>query len=295
MAQKKINSAGLSVDEKRALIDPKHSRLSLRKQCDLISLSRSSFYKQSKCVMSQENLDIMKRIDEIYTDFPYYGSRKIRVLLNEEGYKINRKRVQRLMRFMGLEAIGPKPNTSSRHPENKIYPYLLRNVRIDRVNQVWSTDITYLSTGKGFCYLTAVIDWHSRAVLSWRVSNSMDADFCVEALKEAIDNFGCPEIFNTDQGSQFTSNDFIKVLKDNKVKISMDGKGRALDNIFVERLWRAVKYEEIYPKQHETIREIRLGLQNYFKHYNEERPHQSLEYKRPMAVYRDGIKYALAA
>lgn len=295
MAQKKISTAGLSLNEKRALIEKDHEVLSLRRQCELISLSRSSFYLPPKTNVSQENLDIMKRIDEIYTDFPYYGSRKIRFLLNEEGFRINRKRVQRLMRLMGLEAIGPKPNTSKRHPENKIYPYLLRNVRIERVNQVWSSDITYLRTAKGFCYLVAVIDWHSRAVLSWRVSNSMDADFCVDALKEAIENFGRPEVFNTDQGSQFTSDDFTKVLKDNQIKISMDGKGRALDNVFVERLWRAVKYEEIYPKQHETIREIRVGLQRYFQHYNESRPHQSLGYRRPMSVYREELQFSKAA
>lgn len=280
------------------MIERRHPLLSIRNQCELIDLNRSTLYLQATYPqkVSPENVEIMKRIDEIYTEHPCYGSRKIRVLLNEEGYKTNRKRVQRLMRLMGLESIAPKPNTSRKHPENKVYPYLLRNVKISRVNQVWSTDITYIRTGKGFCYLVAVIDWHSRAVLSWRLSNSMDTDFCVEALKEAIDEFGIPEIFNTDQGSQFTSKEFTGVLLEKNIKISMDGKGRCLDNIFVERLWRSVKYEEIYPKQHETIGEIRVGLNKYFEHYNNSRPHQALGYKRPMAVYIEGIEeLALAA
>lgn len=223
-------------------------------------------------------------------------SRKIRVVLKEMGVEINRKRVQRLMNVMGIESIAPKPNTSKRAPQHKVYPYLLRGLDIDHPNHVWATDITYIRTAKGFCYLVAVVDWYSRAVLSWRVSNTMDTDFCAEALQEAIDKYGCPEIFNTDQGSQFTSEKFTGILKTNGIEISMDGKGRALDNIIVERLWRTVKYEDIYPKGYETIREVKEGLTAFFLKYNNRRPHQTHDYKCPMEVYlKYESKMALAA
>jgi len=278
------------------MIDGVGSALSIRRQCELISLHRSSYYRQSDIKgESTATIEIMRRIDELYTAYPYYGSRKISFLLSEEGVVACRKKVQRLMRLMGLESIAPKPNTSKKAKGHKIYPYLLRNMKINRVNQVWSTDITYIRTGKGFCYLVAVIDWHSRAVLSWRLSNTMSSEFCVEALNEALVKFGNPEIFNTDQGSQFTSEKFTSELISRNVKISMDGKGRALDNIFVERLWRSVKYEEIYPKNHETIKEIKDGLAVYFDHYNNDRPHQALNYQRPMRVYLGEADLAKAA
>lgn len=278
------------------MIDHDNPKISVRRQCQMIELNRSTLYAPPNPAQEDSrNLDLMKNIDEIYTAHPYYGSRKIRVGLKEKGYQVNRKRVQRLMRLMGIESIAPKPNTSRKHPSHKVYPYLLRGLKVQRINQVWSTDITYVRTGKGFCYLVAVIDWYSRAVLSWRLSNTMDTSFCREALRDALDNYGCPEIFNTDQGSQFTSEEFTEELLSRGIKISMDGKGRALDNIFVERLWRTVKYEEIYPKQHDTIREIRDGLASYFLFYNSERPHQALGYRRPMGVYRDQLREAKAA
>jgi putative transposase len=278
------------------MIDHDNSRISVRRQCEMIGLNRSTLYLCPDPVQeSSDNMGLMKNIDEIYTAHPHYGSRKIRVVLNEKGYQVNRKRIQRLMRLMDIESIAPKPNTSRKHPGHKVYPYLLRGLKIQKANQVWSTDITYVRTGKGFCYLVAVIDWYSRAVLSWRLSNTMDTSFCREALREALDTYGCPEIFNTDQGSQFTSDEFTSELLNRGIKISMDGKGRALDNVFVERLWRTVKYEEIYPKQHESIREIGEGLTSYFSYYNGERPHQALGYRRPMEVYRGQLREAKAA
>lgn len=290
MAQKKVATAGLNVSEKRSMIDPRSGQLSIRRQCELVELSRSTYNLGVSLIEeSPENQKVLRAIDEIYTAWPFYGSRKIVVILKERGHEVNRKRVQRLMRKMGIQSIAPKPNTSRRNTQHKIYPYLLRNVKISRVNQVWSTDLTYIRTGKGFCYLIAIIDWHSRAVLSWRLSNTMDTGFCVEALKEAIEKYGCPEIFNTDQGSQFTSEQFTGVLLSNGIKISMDGKGRCLDNIFVERLWRSVKYEEIYPKQHETIAETKAGLERYFEFYNRSRPHQALSNRRPMEVYEEEV------
>lgn len=296
MAQKKVSTAGLGLTEKRAMVEPDDTKISVRRQCQLIGLNRSTLYSNPQPTQeSPENVEVMRLIDEIYTAHPYYGSRKIRCLLVEKGNKVNRKRVQRLMRRMGIESIAPKPNTSLKNSNHTVYPYLLRGLKVDRVNQVWSTDITYIRTGKGFCYLVAIIDWHSRAVLSWKLSNTMDTGFCLEALKDAIEAYGCPEIFNTDQGSQFTSNSFTGELLNRGIKISMDGKGRALDNIFVERLWRTVKYEEIYPKQYDSIRDIRHGLDSYFSFYNEERPHQALGYKRPMDVHLSQKREAKAA
>lgn len=227
----------------------------------------------------------MRLIDEIYTRCPFYGSRRIAAqLTRDRGDPWNRKRIQRLMRIMGIRGVAPGPDTSQPHPENKVYPYLLRGLLIDKVNQVWSTDITYIPMTKGFMYLVAVIDWHSRYVLSWELSNTMDTAFCIDALEKALD-MSTPAIFNTDQGAQFTSLSFTKVLLDKKIKISMDGRGRALDNIFVERLWRTVKYENIYMNEYQTVPELRSGLKRYFEFYNQERLHQSLGYKTPSEVH----------
>jgi len=225
-------------------------------------------------------------IDQEYTRHPFYGSRRMVILLGEMGHNVNRKRVQRLMRAMGLAGMAPGPNTSGAHSEHKVYPYLLRGVPVVRPNQVWSTDITYIRLAHGFAYLVAIIDWYSRCVLSWRISNSMEAVFCVDCLQEALRTHGTPEIFNSDQGSQFTSDAFTCVLKREGVVISMDGRGRAFDNIFVERLWRNVKHEDVYLKGYATMGELMVGLRKYFAFYNGERPHQSLGYKTPVAVYR---------
>ena len=227
----------------------------------------------------------MRLIDEIYTRCPFYGSRRITAQLNRDhNAQWNRKRIQRLMRIMGIRGVAPGPDTSKPHPENKIYPYLLRGMEINQVNQVWSTDITYIPMSKGFMYLVAVIDWHSRYVLSWRLSNTLDTGFCVDALEQALSK-GTPIIFNTDQGAQFTSLVFTQVLLDKTIKISMDGRGRALDNIFVERLWRTVKYENIYMNDYPTVEKLRNGLKHYFKFYNQKRLHQSLDYQTPAEVH----------
>jgi len=257
---------------------------SISRQCELLGIGRASYYRQPKG-LSDDDLDVMNRIDELYTKYPYYGSRKMRDQLNREGRKINRKRIQRLMRLMGLASVAPTPNTSKPHPEHKIYPYLLRNVPIVRPNQVWSMDITYIRLTGGFVYLAAVIDWFSRRVLAWEVSNTMDDSFCVNAMHSAIQKYGKPEISNTDQGSQFTGKDFIKLLKDNQITISMDGKGRALDNVFVERLWRSVKYEDVYLKDYDSMGTLVEGLKEYFEHYNYGRPHQGLNGATPVEVY----------
>ena len=233
---------------------------------------------------SEENLHYMELIDKQYTKKPFYGSRRMRDHLLLLGYRLNRKRVRRLMRKMGLQAIYPKPRLSKKDKAHKIYPYLLRDVKITHVNQVWSADITYIPMPHGFMYLVAIIDWHSRYVLSWRLSNTLDVEFCLEALNDAL-GYGKPEIFNTDQGSQFTSLAFTGRLSDEKIKISMDGRGRALDNIFVERLWRSVKYEDIYLKIYQTVSELSLGLGEYFKFYNDDRPHQGLKGYTPAMLH----------
>ena len=227
----------------------------------------------------------MRLIDEQYLKTPTWGSRSMRNHLRRLGYKINRKHVQRLMRLMGLEAIYPRPKTSRPHPEHKVYPYLLRNLNIERPNQVWCTDITYIPMSRGFMYLVAIMDWHSRKVLSWRLSNTMETDFCVEALEEAIRRYGTPEIFNTDQGSQFTSEDFTGVLKDHGIAISMDGRGRAQDNIFIERLWWTLKYNYIYLRSFNNGADLRKGLRGWFSFYNRERFHQTLDNLTPDEVY----------
>jgi putative transposase len=235
---------------------------------------------------SPDDLRLMRLIDEQYLAAPFYGSRRMAAWLNRRGEAVNRKRVQRLMRIMGLEAIHPGPRTTNRNPDHKIYPYLLRDVPIDRRDQVWSTDVTYLPLEDGYMFLAAVIDWRSRFVLSWRLSNTLDGRFCLEALDAALEG-GRPEIFNTDQGCQFTARAFTERLEEAGVAISMDGRGRALDNVFVERLWRSLKYEEVYLKAYRNVKEMEAGLEGWFAFYNHERPHQSLDYRTPAEVYRD--------
>jgi len=254
-------------------------------QCQLAGIARSTVY-ANKAEVDEVELMLLRLLDEEYTRHPFYGSRKMTVWLCVQGHAVNRKRVQRLMRILGLIAMAPGPNTSKKHPEHTVYPYLLRGLRVVRPNQVWSTDITYIRLAHGFVYLVAIIDWYSRKVLSWRVSNTMDVGFCVDCLTAALKQYGTPDIFNTDQGSQFTSDKWIAVLQEYSIKISMDGRGRALDNIFVERLWRSVKYEEIYPKNYVYIPELLLGLTEYFAFYNGERYHQALGYKTPDQVYQ---------
>lgn len=261
--------------------------MSLHRQCKLIGVNRSSFY-VPKAVreVSAEDATLLTMIDAEYTQHPFYGSRKMMMYLRAQGHCINRKRVRRLMRTIGLAGMAPGPNTSLPHPQHKVYPYLLRGVEVTRPDQVWSTDITYIRLARGFVYLVAVIDWYSRRVLAWRLSNTMDAGFCVDCLEQALQTYGAPEIFNTDQGSQFTSDAFTDVLKAHGVTISMDGRGRALDNIFVERLWRSVKHEDVYLKSYANIPELLMGLTAYFAFYNTERQHQSLGYRTPDDVYQ---------
>jgi len=265
------------------MVRPEDS-LSIRRQCEVLGVGRSGVYYKIQ-VPDAEELGLMKRIDELHLRYPFYGSRKLRHLLRAEGYRVNRKRVQRLMRLMGLVALVPKPDTSKPHPEHPVYPYLLRDLDIVRVNQVWCADITYIPMEQGFCYLVAIMDWYSRRVLSWGLSNTLDSSFCVEALHEALRRFGQPEIFNTDQGSQFTAKAFTDVLKDRGIDISMDGRGRCIDNVFVERLWRSLKYEEVYLHAYDDMMEARSGIGRYFGFYNDERPHQGLGYQTPAAFY----------
>ncbi len=275
----------MSINQKKGLVDSGGESLSIRRQCELLGLNRSNLYYEPRPV-PQEQLVLMRRIDEIFMEYPFYGSRRITVSLKNEGWLIGRERVRRLMGQMGMIAIYPKPNLSRKHPEHKIYPYLLSGVEIEGPIQVWSADITYIGIRRGFFYLVAIIDWFSRYVLSWRLSNSLEAAFCIEALEEALEK-GRPVIFNTDQGSQFTSNDFTGFLLDKGIKVSMDGRGRVFDNIFVERLWRSVKYEEVYLKDYQTGWEAKEGLKSYFDFYNHKRPHQSLGYKTPHEVHNN--------
>ena len=260
------------------------------RQCVLAGVSRATVYAQQKPRLVDEGTLLFSRmIDEEYTRHPFYGSRKMVIFLKTAGHTVNRKRVQGLMRKMGLAGMAPGPNTSRPHAEHQVYPYLLRGVLITRPDQVWSTDITYIRLARGFAYLVAVIDWYSRRVLSWRISNSMEAEFCVDCLEEALRRHGKPEIFNSDQGSQFTSDAFIGVLKREGIAISMDGRGRVFENIFVERLWRNVKHEDVYLKGYATMIELTVGLSEYFTFYNGERPHQSLGYKTPDVVYKTAM------
>ena len=263
--------------------------LSKLRRCELLNISRSSIYYQPKSV-SDTDQTLMKLIDETHTAKSFLGSRRIvDSLADDHNQVVNRKRVSRLMKVMGIQAIYPKPRTTQSNPQHKVYPYLLRNMNIDQSNQVWATDITYIPMAKGFIYLTVIMDWYSRKVLSWRLSNSMDTSFCIDALEEAIYRYGRPIIFNTDQGSQYTSEAFTQVLKDNDIRISMDGKGAWRDNVFVERLWRSVKYEEVYLNAYESMSEAKQSLQKYFKLYNQNRKHQTLKAK-PDQVYYESIK-----
>jgi putative transposase len=256
------------------------------RQCELLDISRSSVY-YNPVEASEYELGLMGLIDRQYLQTPFYGSRKMTACLRRQGHQVNRKRVQRLMRRMGIEAIYRRPNTSRRDSGHKVYPYLLRGLQIDKVNQVWATDITYIPMARGFMYLVCIMDWHSRYVLSWRLSNTLEADFCVDALEEALSSV-VPGIFNTDQGSQFTSEAFTSVLSNRGVQISMDSAGSYMDNVFVERLWRSVKYEEVYLKVYESVAEARAGIGAYLNFYNNERPHQALDYRTPAQVFEEG-------
>jgi putative transposase len=265
------------------LVEPDYPEISIRRQCELLGVSRASWYYEP-AGESEENLRLMRKIDEEYTRAPFYGSRRMAAWLQAQGYDANRKRVARLMQVMGIEAVYPKPNLSRAAEGHKIYPYLLRGVEVARVNQVWSTDITYIRMARGFVYLVAVMDWFSRFVLSWVLSLTMELDFCVEALKRALRR-GRPEVFNSDQGAQFTSDDFTGELEERHIAISMDGRGRCLDNIFIERLWRSLKYEEVYLKDYALVAEAQEGIGRYFRFYNYERLHSSLDYRTPASIY----------
>ena len=269
--------------QRRVLMAP-DGTLSTRRQCELLAVNRSSVYYEP-VVPDAEELALMRRIDELHLQYPFFGSRMITQTVKAEGTVINRKRVQRLMRVMGLESTAPKPNTSTPAPDHPVYPYLLRGLTISRPNQAWATDITYIPMARGFAYLVAIIDWYSRRVLAWRLSNTLDTGFCLEALRDALTRFGRPTIFNTDQGSQFTARDFTSALLDRGIKISMDGKGRYLDNIFVERLWRSLKYEEIYLHAYDALTEAREGIGRDVRFYNDARPHTAWGYQTPAAFY----------
>jgi putative transposase len=286
----------MSAPGRRALLARDHAALSIRRQCVLLGVARSSVYRLPRPA-NDNDLVLMRRLDELFTAWPFLGSRRMTVMLRaaahprakEASPAVNRKRVQRLMRQMGIAALGPKPRTTVRAPGHKIFPYLLRDMAIERPNQVWASDITYIPIGRGFLYLVAVIDWASRAVLAWRLSNTMDVSFCVSALEEALARFGKPEIFNTDQGSQFTSAAFTGTLAAAGVRISMDGRGRWMDNVFIERLWRSLKYEDVYLKGYADGRDAKAGIAAWIAFYNLQRPHQALGNRMPLAVWRGGI------
>ena len=269
---------------KKGLIDMNHTQLNIKQQCTLLGLNRSSYYASPTAITAIEQ-KILNRMDEIFTEHPYYGNRRMVQVLRAEGIMIGRKRVRRYYQILGIEAIYPKMNLSKRNQAHKVYPYLLRGLEIERVNQVWSMDITYIRLKQGFVYLCAVIDWHSRYVLSWRLSITLQSDFCIEALQEAIAIYGKPEIFNTDQGVQFTSNNFISVLQDHGIAISMDGKGRALDNVFIERFWRSLKQEKIYRLDLSSVKEAKDAITEYMEFYNNHRLHQSLGYETPRSMH----------
>ena len=271
---------------RQAMIDRGHKQLSLVRQCTLLNISRASVYYRPVSTRA-EDLELMARMDRQYLKTPFYGSRRMKAWLLAEGYLVSRSKVRRLMRLMGLEAIYRRPNTSKPAPGHRVYPYLLKGVDVNRVDQVWAADITYIPMAEGFLYLVAIMDWHSRHVLAWKLSNTMDTDFCVTALEAALGK-GRPEVFNTDQGAQFTSDAFTQTLQERGIRVSMDGKGRYLDNIFVERLWRSIKYEEVYLKAYQTVAEARVGINAYLEFYNRRRPHQSLGYRTPAQVYQKG-------
>jgi len=269
------------------MIDRTH-KLSVVRQCEILELARSTAYYTPKPT-SVEDLALMRRIDELHLEYPFAGSRMLRDLLRNEGQPVGRKRVRRLMRQMGIEALYRKPNTSRRHAAHPIYPYLLRSLSIERPNHVWATDITYIPMRRGFVYLVAIVDWYSRRVLAWRLSNTLTTDFCIEALEEAITRYGTPEIFNTDQGSQFTSAEFTGALKTRNIRISMDGKGCWRDNVFVERLWRTIKYEEVYLKAYDSVSQAKASLGQFITFYNSRRPHQTFAGKTPDMIYFAGL------
>jgi len=272
--------------ERKMKVDREHD-LPIRRQCLALDISRSSAYRKLAGA-SDDDIDLMRKLDELHLRHPFKGSRRLRDdLWDRHGLQVNRKRVQRLMRLMGIRALHPGAKTTRPNPQHKVYPYLLRELEINRVNQVWCTDLTYIPMRKGFLYLVAIMDWHSRKVLSWRLSNSLDAAPCIEALEEALANHGTPEIFNSDQGCQFTSEDFTDVLKEHGVRISMDGKGRWMDNVFIERLWRSLKYEEVYLKAYDSVAQARQGIADWLMFYNEERRHASLSRMTPDQVYYD--------
>ena len=274
----------MSRSQRRAMIDREEPNLSLVRQCALLGISRSSLY-YLPTEAGAEDLELMALIDQQYLKTPFYGSRRMTAWLSNHGHQVNRKRVRRLMQLIGLEAIYRRPNTSKPNPGHKVYPYLLKGLEINRVNQVWATDITYIPMARGFLYLVAIMDWHSRYVLAWRLSNTLEVDFCVAALEEALSK-GRPQIFNTDQGSQFTSEAFTSMLLAQGVQVSMDGRGRCMDNVFVERLWRSIKYEEVYLKAYQNGTEARKGIGAYLAFYNQERPHQALGYRSPGQVFQ---------
>ena len=274
------------------MIEEAHPELSVRRQCELIGLNRSTYYKKASGE-TPLNLGLMRLIDQQYMKTPFYGVRRMTIILKKQGHEINHKRIARLMQVMGIQAIFPRKNLSKPGKGHRIYPYLLRGVKIKQPDHVWSTDITYIPMRNGFMYLVAIIDWYSRYVLDWRLSNTLDMDFCLESLNEALAT-GRPEIFNTDQGAQFTAAAFTNRLLEADVQISMDSVGRALDNIFVERLWRSVKYEDIYLKNYETVSDLAKGLNAYFDFYNHQRPHQSLGYQTPAEVYR-GMQHPITS
>jgi len=267
------------------MIDPTEKRLSVSRQCRMLGICRSSRYYKRRHRIQSDDLKLMRLIDEQYLKNPSWGSRSMRNYLRRQGCKVNRKRVQRLMRLMGIEAIYPKPKTSRPHPGHKVYPYLLRNLNIERPNQVWAADVTYIPMARGFMYLAVVMDWYSRKVLAWQLSNTLEADFCVAALEEALLRHGRPEIFNTDQGAQFTSQSFTDLLKSHEVQISMDGRGRVQDNIFIERLWWTIKYQYLYLWTFDNGTQLRQGLVQWFQQYNQERSHQALDNLTPDEVY----------
>lgn len=267
------------------MIEEAFEELTVSKQCELLNISRSTYYYKAVEKINDHDLKIMEIIDEIYTKHPYYGTRRMAKYLQFMGFGIGRKEVRHYYRIMGLEAIYPKKNLSKRNQAHKVYPYLLKDLKVEHSNQVWCADITYIRLKHGFVYLVAIMDWSSRYILSWKVSTTLESEFCVEGLEEAIEKFGKPEIFNTDQGVQFTSEKFVKKLQESSIKISMDSKGRALDNVFIERFWRSLKQEKIYINVLETVKEAKEGINEYIKFYNEERMHQSLKYRTPEAVY----------
>jgi putative transposase len=278
----------MSAPDRRGLLDRGHNDLSIRRQCRLLSVARSGVYRAPRPA-NDDDLMLMRQIDELFMAWPFLGSRRITTLLRGDCWRVNRKRVQRLMRRMGIVALGPKPRTTKPAPGHKIFPYLLRGLAVERPNQVWCADITYIPIGRGFLYLVAIMDWASRAVLAWRLSNTMDVSFCVAALEEALARFGRPEIFNTDQGSQFTSAAFTGTLAASGIRISMDGRGRWMDNVFIERLWRSLKYEDVYLKGYADGREARAGIGAWIAFYNTRRPHSALAHRTPMAVWREAV------